>query len=169
MKNLHDLFLYELRLIYDGEKQIAKALPNVIQTVSSNSLKTALRDHLKETEEQVRRLDKIFKELGETPSTVTSEVIRTLIKETEKALKSDYDTSVKDAAVINCAQHIEHFEIASYGILKSLAKLFKYDNILELLEATSKEEGKANKKLNEIAEGSVFTEGLNIKARKHVA
>jgi ferritin-like metal-binding protein YciE len=169
MKDIHDLFIHKLQLMHDGEKQIIRALPKLIDAVSSEKLKKALQDHLKETEEQARRLESILEELGKKPSRVTCEVMESLLNETEKYMQIDYETSVKDAALINCAQHVEHFEIASYGILKSLAKLFKYERILGLLEKSSKEEGNANKKLTEIAEGTVFSRGVNIKAKKHAA
>jgi len=169
MKDIHDLFIYELQLMHDGERQIIHALPRVIEAVSSDKLKNALQDHLKETEEHVKRLESILQELGKTPTGETSEVMQGLLNEAEKVLRTDYEANVKDAALINCAQHVEHFEIASYGILKSLAKMFKYERILAVLEKTSKEEGHANKKLTEIAEGSVFSEGVNIKAKKRAA
>ncbi len=169
MKDIHDLFIHELQLMYDGEKQIIDALPKVIDAVSSSKLKNALQDHLKETEEQARRLESILQELGKTPSGETSEVMESLLNEGEKIIQMGYEDNVKDAALINCCQHVEHFEIASYGILKSLAKAFKYERILGLLEKSSKEEGGANKKLTEIAEGSVFSEGVNARAKKRAA
>jgi len=169
MKDIHDLFIKELQLIYDGEKQIIQAFPKIIQAASSNKLKKALQEHLKETEEQAKRLESILQELGTAPVGETSDVMESLLNEAEKIMRMDYDQNVKDAALINCAQHVEHFEIASYGILKSLAKAFKHERILELLEKSSKEEGNANKKLTEIAEGSIFSEGINIKAKKRAA
>lgn len=169
MKDLHELFINELQLMYDGEKQIVKALPKVIKAVSSKKLKTALQDHLKETEEQVKRLDEAFKELGITPKKTHSEPMEVLLKQADKVIEADYSEIVKDAALINCAQHVEHFEICTYGTLKSYAKLFKYENIIDLLDKTAKEEGHANKKLTELAEGSLVMEGVNIKAKKEVA
>jgi ferritin-like metal-binding protein YciE len=169
MKDIHDLFIHELQLMYDGEKQIIDALPKVIDAVSSNKLKDALEDHLEETKEQAKRLESIFKELGKPAKAETSEVMESLLNEGEKVIQMGYEDNVKDAALINCCQHVEHFEIASYGILKSLAKAFKYEQILDLLEKSSKEEGDANKKLTEIAEGSAFSEGVNAKAKKRAA
>lgn len=169
MKDIHDLFIRELQLMYDGEKQIIDALPNVINAVSSSKLKNALQEHLKETEEQARRLESILKELGKSATGETSEVMTSLLNEGDKVAGLDYEGNVKDAALINCCQHVEHFEIASYGILKSLAKAFKYERILDILERSSKEEGNANKKLTEIAEGSIFSEGVNAKAKKRAA
>ncbi len=169
MKDLHDLFINELEIMYDGEQQIVKALPKVIKAVSFDALKKALQDHLKETEDQVARLEEIFQELGKTPTKKHSEAMETLLKQADRVIEADYDQIVKDAALINCAQHVEHFEIASYGTLKALAKLFKYDAILNLLDETSKEEGNANKKLNEIAQGTILKEGINTKAKNKAA
>jgi len=164
MKDLHNFFLNELNLMYDGEKQIVKALPNVIKAAHSPKLKEALRHHLEETKNQVVRLETIFEELGQVPSRIASKAMERLLEEADKVIHSDYTTIVKDAAIINCAQHVEHFEIATYGTLKSLAKNFKLDNIHKLLEENSKEEGNANKKLTEIAEGTFFEKGINAKA-----
>lgn len=169
MKDIHDLFVMELSLIYDAEKQNIKALPNIIAAVSSKKLKSALMKHLDETKEQVQRLETISRELGQDFSNVTSEVMKSLLNEADKIIDSDFDTIVKDAALINITQHIEHFEIASYGILKSLAKSFNYEKILRLLDEISKEKGRANKILNEIAEGSMLHEGVNIEAVKRRA
>lgn len=169
MKDLHDLFVTELGLMYDAEKQIVKALPNVINVVSSKKLKDALMKHLDETKEQVRRLENVAIELGQDLPNLTSEVMQSLLNEADKVIASDFDAWVKDAALINCAQHVEHFEIASYGILKSLAKSFGYEKIFRLLDENSKEEGHANKTLNEIAEGSFLSRGVNTEALKRRA
>ncbi|MGC1879522.1 MAG: DUF892 family protein [Rhabdochlamydiaceae bacterium] len=169
MKDLHDLFIHEVQVMYNVEKQIVEALPNVIEAVSSSKLKTALKEHLKETEKQVRRLEAVLQELGKPLSEVVSKSMESLLKEADKVIESGYEPNVKDAALINCVQHVEHFEIASYGSLKALAKKFKYDQILDLLEENSREEGNANKTLTEIAEGTIFTQGINEKAKKRAA
>ncbi len=169
MKDLHDLFIHEVQVMYNVEKQIVEALPNVIEAVSSSKLKTALKEHLKETEKQVRRLEAVLQELGKSLSEVVSKSMESLLKEADKVIESGYEPNVKDAALINCVQHVEHFEIASYGSLKALAKKFKYDQILDLLEENSREEGNANKTLTEIAEGTIFTQGINEKAKKRAA
>ena len=169
MKGLHELFLNELHLMYNAEKQIVDALPAVIEAASSKKLKEALSDHLEETKKQVRRLEVIFKELGQNYSGAISEVMQGLLKEADKVIHSDYEENVKDVALINCAQHVEHFEIASYGILKSLAKDFNYDNAYTLLDESSNEEGLANKTLTKIAEGNILSKGVNTKASEGVA
>ncbi len=164
MKGLHELFVQELHLLYDGEKQIVEMLPGIIDAASSKRLKEALGEHLEETKKQVRRLEVIFKELHQSFSEMRSQVMESLLKEAGKVIQSDYEASVKDVALINCIQHIEHFEIASYGILKSLAKDFNYDNIYNLLDESSDEEGLANKTLTKIAEGNLLCKGVNTKA-----
>jgi ferritin-like metal-binding protein YciE len=169
MKDLHDLFVHELQAMYDAERQIIQALPLVIDAVNSTALKTALKDHLQETEEQARRLEDILQELGKNTTQVICKPMEILLKEAEKIIQSDYEQEVKEAALINCAQHVEHFEIASYGTLKALAKKFKYDEFLALLEESSEEEGNADKKLTKVAEGTLFVKGINEKAKKDAA
>lgn len=170
MKDTHDLFINELKTIYSAEKQIVKALPKIIEGATSPKLREAFQHHLAETKEQVRRLETIAKELKIKYGRTSNPVMKALLKDTDKVLKANYLDTVKDAALINCAQHIEHYEIASYGLLKTFAKHFHYANILDLLEATSKEEGHANKVLTEIAEGSFFSTGVNAEAiRRHAA
>lgn len=169
MKNLHELFVSELQQMYDAEKQIVKALPLVIEAASSKKLKEALSEHLEETREQVGRLEIVFRELGQEISGKPCDIMEHLLNKATQVIQSDYDHSVKDAALINCAQHVEHYEIASYGMLKSLAKNFEYDRIYDLLDETSDEEGAADKKLTSLAKGTLFTKGINAKALKHAA
>lgn len=169
MKGLHELFINELHLMHDAETQIVNAFPKIIEAASSKKLKEALSDHLEETKKHVLRLEVIFKELGQNFSGINSEVMTGLLKEADKVIHSDYEENVKDVALINCAQHVEHFEIASYGILKSLAKDFNYDNIFTLLDESSNEEGIANKSLTKIAEGNILSKGVNTKASESVA
>jgi ferritin-like metal-binding protein YciE len=170
MRDLHELFINELSIMYDTEKQILNALPSFISAVHSTKLKKFFTKDLQEVQHQIHRLEMIAKELGRNFSGESSEVMRTLIREAEKAMASDYEELVKEAALINCAQHMEHFEIASYGILKALAKSFQNERIFKLLEESSKEEGAANKELSRIAQGSFFSKGINNEAlRRHAA
>ncbi len=169
MKDLHEFFINELSIMFDVEKQIAHALPTIIAAVNSQKLRKFFTKDLQEVQDQIHRLEAISQELGKDFSGGSSEVMRTQFREIDQIIASDYEPFVKDAALINCAQHIEHFEIATYGILKSLAKSFSYDKIFKLLEESSKEEGTANKALNSIAKGSFFSKGINVEAIRHHA
>lgn len=167
--NFYSLFVNELKDIYSAEQQIINAMPNLIQHAASKKLKEALQDHLRETKMQLDRLDKIGRELNENLAGKDCSVIRSMIREAEHTLSEDYSGEVRDAAIINCAQRVEHYEIAVYGILKSFACHLKLDKVEDLLKQSSKEEGHADKILNEIAEGTLFSSGVNAKARKKAA
>lgn len=169
MKDFHHLFINELKSIYSAEEQLIKAIPEMAKAASTDKLKEALHHHHLETKNQLKRLEAISFELKVKLTGGSCEVMKTLIKEGHKMIKAGYDHMTKDAAIINCAQRIEHYEISSYGILKCYAKHFKLDAVEDLLEATSKEEGRADKKLTEIAEGTIFDTGVNVKAYKRCA
>lgn len=167
MKDFYSLFVDELKRIMSVEKQIVEALPKVIEKVSDKRLKEALQHHLQETHQHVSRLQMIGKELNQDLSGAECGIIKKLIEETDKILESDYDAMTKDAGVINCLQRIEHYEIETYGSLKSYADELGYPHIVKILEETAKEEGHANKKLTEVATGSFLSSGVNKKAHKN--
>lgn len=169
MQDFYSLFVNELKSMYSAEEQMIKALPEMAKAASSDKLKEAFHRHLAETKNQLRRLDAIGSTLKEKLAGGGCDVMKSLIKEGQKIIKSKYDRLTRDAALIDCAQRIEHFEICSYGILKSYARHFKLDAIEDLLEASSREEGNADKKLTDIAEGTIFDTGVNVKACKRCA
>lgn len=166
MKDVNDFFINELKSVYSNEKQSLDEFPDIIEAVTSPKLKEALLNHLDETKEQIRRLEMIAKELNFDYGRTSNDVMKALLKEARTIVKSNYDAIVKDAALINCIQHIELYEIASYGLLKTFAKHFNHGTVHDLLDATSKEEGRMNKSLNEIAEGSDVSKGVNAEACK---
>lgn len=169
MKDFYDLFVEELKKMYSAEKQIVKAFPLVIKAVKSDDLKKALAHHLQESKHQVKRLENIAKELKESFSGANCAPMKALLKEGEKFIKGNYECMVRDAALINCCQMVEHYEIACYGALKEHARHFKLFKVERLLEDSSHEEGNANKKLIELAKGTQQREGINKMAFKHSA
>lgn len=169
MKDFYELFINDLKTMYHTEKEIVKSLPDMIKAASDPKLKEALQHHLKETREQVKRLEQISKELKQPLTGSKSKIIESLIKEVDNVIAAKYDKLAKDAALIACGQLIEHFEIASYGTLRAYAKHFKLQRVEMLLEESAKEEGHANKKLTEIAEGTIFTSGINTEACRKCA
>lgn len=166
-KEFQNLFLDQLRDVYDAENQITKALPKMIETATSPDLKKALESHLEETFHQIERLDRIFSVLKEKPTGKKCAAMQGIIAEGKEILSSkEFSDLVKDAAIISAAQTVEHYEIARYGTLKTFAKEFGLDEIAELLDETLTEEGNADKKLTKIAEGGLFAAGINQKALK---
>src|SRR5512139_2512675 len=155
IKSMDDLFLHTLQDVYYAENQIVKALPKMIDKATNRELAAGLRDHLKETENQVARLEQVFERLGQSPKGVDCPAIDGLINEADDIAGEVEDKKVLDAAIIGNAQAIEHYEISRYGTLIAWAEELGHDNVLPLLSANLKEEKAADRKLNMLAEGGV--------------
>jgi ferritin-like metal-binding protein YciE len=154
-KTLADLFLETLKDVYYAENQIVKALPKLIDKATNRELSAGLRNHLRETEVQVNRLEKAFDKLGQTPKGVDCPAIDGLIKEADEVAGEVDDKKVLDAAIIGSAQAVEHYEIARYGTLIAWAEELGHRNVVSLLKANLREEKAADKKLSGLAEGGV--------------
>ena len=145
---MEDLFLHGLQDIYYAENQIVKSLPTMIEKATNPELAKGLRDHLRETEAQVTRLDRTFERLGQEPRGTDCPAIDGLIKEADQVAGDIEDKQVLDAAVIGSAQAIEHYEISRYGTLIAWAQELGHDNLISLLNANLREEKAADRKLN---------------------
>ncbi|CAN5612577.1 ferritin-like domain-containing protein [soil metagenome] len=156
MDSLDELLADELKDIYNAENQLLKALPKLAKKASSASLKTAFTKHLKETEGHVARLEKIGKSLDLKLTGKKCHAMEGLIEEGKEVLEEDGQGPVIDAALIGCAQRVEHYEMAAYGTVRAMAEELGHSNIVKLLQATLDEEGAADKKLTEIATGEVL-------------
>lgn len=164
MRNLRDLLTHELKDLYSAEQQILIALPKMIEAVSSKELREGLKKHMEETKEQVSRLELISENMNSSLWGETCRGMEGIIKEGEKILGMKADPALKDAAIIGAAQRVEHYEMASYGCAVTYARTIDLDDVADLLQKTLDEEGEANKTLTGIAEGGLFTEGVNEKA-----
>src|SRR5256886_10026797 len=131
MEALQKLLTNELADLYDAENQMSKALPKMIHECSSTELQEALQEHLTVTQKQVKRLDQIFRELGEKPSKKCKGMAG-IIAEGEQLLKEDFEESTKDAGIIGAAQKVKHYEIASYGTARTLAEFFGHRHAWKL-------------------------------------
>ncbi len=152
MKTLEDFLMDELKDLYSAEKQLTKALPKMAKAANSDELRLAFEDHLKETEGQIERLDKISKIAGKALTGKKCKAMEGLIEEGKEVLEEDCTPEVRDVALIAAAQRVEHYEIAAYGCAKTYARLCGYDEVMELLEETLEEESAANEKLTGLAE-----------------
>lgn len=157
--SLQELFVEELRDIYDGEKRLLRALPKMARAASSDELQTALTDHARETERQVTRLEQVFRTMGETPRGKKCDGIMGIVEEGNKAIE-ELDGPVLDAALIAGAQKVEHYEISTYGTLAYFAELLGQEKAKGLLGQTLEEEKAADEKLNEIAKSDVNRQAL---------
>lgn len=153
--NLEDLFVHEIEDLYDTEKRLTKALPKMAEAAHDAELKQAFHRHLKETEGQVSRLERIFESLGRTANRETCDAMKGLIKEGEEMISAKGDDSVCDAALIAAAQRVEHYEMAGYGTARTFAQRLGFHEAARLLQETLDEEKQADSTLTRIAEGSV--------------
>lgn len=161
---LNELFLDELKDIYWAEQHLAKALPKMAKAATSDELRTAIKNHLAETENHVTRLEQAFQSIGEKAVAKKCEAMAGLLKEGDEIVEDTEDGSItRDAGIISAAQKIEHYEIASYGTLKTLAGVLGYDDAVELLEATLQEEKNADSLLTQIAESGINQSAKNEK------
>ena len=149
-ENLQELFVEELRDVYDAEKQLTKALPKMAKAVESEELRTAFEEHLEITRMQVNRLEEVFKSLGLTARGKTCEGMKGLIEEGSSHIE-ELEGSTLDAALIGAAQKVEHYEIATYGTLATWADLLGHQDAKDLLGQTLEEEKEADEKLTAIA------------------
>jgi ferritin-like metal-binding protein YciE len=160
LDTLKKLYVEELRDLYNAENQLLKALPKMAKGASSEELKQAFEDHLEQTKDHVERLEEIFKGLDESPKGKTCHGMKGLVEEGSEILEEEGEVSVLDAGIIAAAQKVEHYEIASYGTVRTFANLLGEDEAAELLQQTLDEEGDADKRLNELAEEIVNPEAL---------
>ena len=147
-----DLFLHQLQDVYYAENQITKALPKMVAKATAPALKQGFETHLRETEGQITRLERIFDLLGEKAKAVTCPAIDGIIKEANEVAGEIQDKAVLDAALIASAQAVEHYEIARYGTLIAWAKQLGRNDCATVLQKNLDEEKAADKKLTELAE-----------------
>jgi len=158
LDSLETLYVEELRDIYSAENQLLKALPKMAKAASAEELKQAFEDHLEQTKEHVARLDEIFEKLDKKPSGKICRAMEGLIEEGSEMMKHDGEEVVLDAGLIAAAQKVEHYEIASYGTVRTWAEMLGEDDAAELLQQTLDEEGETDKRLTELAEEIVNVE-----------
>ena len=152
IESLRDLLEEELKDIYSAEKQLVKAMPKMAKKASSEELRSALEEHLEVTKGQIERLEEVFSVLGQTPKAKTCKAMKGLLEEATEIMDEDATPAVMDAGIIAAAQKVEHYEIASYGTVRTWARLCGEEEAAELLQETLDEEGQADKNLSEIAE-----------------
>jgi len=150
--SLQELYVEQLRDLYDAEQQIIKALPKLIEAAQSEELSDALNEHLEVTRKQAERVAKICQELDEDVKGEKCKGMEGVIKEGSELVEEIEDEDVRDAAIIAAAQRVEHYEMAGYGTARTFATLLGYDDAAQMLEETLDEEKEADQKLSELAE-----------------
>lgn len=153
--SLDSLFRAQLKGIYDAEKQITKALPKIIKKASSDELRTAFEEHLRQTEQQIERLEEVFEQLGMPVRGQKCIGMQNLLEEGSERMAEAEDDDTRDALMIASAQKVEHYEIATYGTLRLWAKVLGYADAVALFERTLEEEKKTDQRLTAIARAFV--------------
>lgn len=149
---LKELYIDELRDLYDAENQLVKALPKMAKAAQSEELRSGFEEHLEQTRQHVQRLEQIFEELGEKPTGKKCKGMQGLVSEGKEMMEEDFEGALMDAALISAAQRVEHYEIAAYGTVRTYAKILGEQEAVSLLEETLEEEKETDEKLTEIAE-----------------
>lgn len=153
--SLETLLIDQLRDLYDAEQRIIQALPKMASAAHSTALKTAFQQHLRETQSQMTRLERVFEALGQTAEAETCEAMQGLVEEGHEVINASGDPDVKDAALIAAAQRVEHYEIAGYGCARTFAQRLGNQEAVRLLQQTLDEETATDKKLTQLAEQGV--------------
>ena len=153
--DLYDLMLEQLRDLYDGEIQQTKFLKKLMEAPESFELSEFLAYHLRETQQQIERIEEVFEILKENPDGESCDGIKGLIEETRKLVKRCANEEVRDAALVTAIQHINHYEMAGYGTAVAYAKALGRHELAELLLETLREEKRADMGLSDLAENQI--------------
>ena len=160
LDSLRALYVEGLKDLYSAENQIMKALPRMIRAAENPQLKRAFEKHLRVTERQAKRLEKICKALGEKPTGKKCVGMEGLIEEAKDLISEKPEPEVLDAGLISAAQHVEHYEMAGYGTVRTYARELGYDDQADLLQATLDEEQQTDVDLTLLAESSINLEAI---------
>lgn len=162
---LQKLYEDELKDLHSAERQIIQALPRMIKAASSEELKAALTEHLEVTKQQLARLDQIFEKLGKRGAGKKCKGMEGVLADGKELLEEDVAPEVLDAGIISAAQHVEHYEMAGYGTVRTYAELLGDKQAAKLLQQTLDEEKEADAKLTQLAESTINVEAEALAGR----
>ena len=151
-EGLRELYIEELKDLYNAENQLVKALPKMAKAASSDELRQGFEQHLEQTKGHVQRLEQIFQALGESPKGKKCKGMEGLVEEGSEVMQEDFDGALMDAALIGAAQRVEHYEIAGYGTVCAFAEELGETEQNSLLNETLQEEKETDEKLTQLAQ-----------------
>jgi ferritin-like metal-binding protein YciE len=160
LESLQELYLEQLKDLHSAEEQIIEALPKMIEKTTHAELRQGFELHLRQTREQLRRLDQIGQRAGQKLTGHKCKGMEGLLEEGEEMLKERADSDVLDAALISAAQRVEHYEMAGYGCARTYARLLGLNDDAKLLQQTLDEEGDTDHLLTDLAERVINVEAL---------
>jgi ferritin-like metal-binding protein YciE len=151
-EGLRELYIDELKDIYNAESQLVKALPKMAKAATSQELRQGFEEHLEQTKGHVQRLEQIFQKLEESPKGKKCKGMEGLVEEGSEVMGEDFEGSLMDAALIGAAQRVEHYEIAAYGTVCAFAEELGEGEHAALLKETLEEEKETDEKLTKLSE-----------------
>jgi len=160
IESMNDLYVSELRDLYSAENQITKALPKMAKLASSQELRDAFREHLEQTRVHAERLEQILTKMGAKTRGKKCKGMEGLLTEGEELAGEGEEGPVLDAGLISAAQKVEHYEIASYGCVRTYAQMLGDEEAANLLQQTLDEEAETDKKLTALAEKVINAEAV---------
>lgn len=158
LNSLQELYVEQLRDLYDAENRLVKALPKMAKAATLPELQRGFEEHLEQSRQHISRLEQVFNGLGVSPKGKTCEAMKGLIEEGEEMIKEKADAPVKDAGLIAAAQRVEHYEMAGYGTVRTWANQLGRRDDANILQQTLNEEGETDHKLTKLAESIVNIE-----------
>lgn len=161
IETMRDLYMHELKDLYNAEQQITQALPKMIKKTSHEELKNAFNEHLELTREHAKRLETLLDKMGEKASGEKCKAMEGLVREGEDVMKDVQEPKVMDAALIASAQRVEHYEMAGYGTARTYARMLGEEEAVSTLQKTLDEEAAADEKLTQLAEKLVNREAAS--------
>ncbi len=162
LTTLEDLLVEELKDLFDAENQLTRALPKMVKAATAPELKAAFQEHLEVTKQQVQRLTQVFEKLGKPAKGKRCEAMKGLIAESQELLDEKMGPELLDVGLIGAAQKVEHYEMAGYGTVRTMASILGHPEAAQLLDQTLKEEEAADKKLTLIAKKFVNVRALKV-------
>ncbi|MEO8227926.1 MAG: ferritin-like domain-containing protein [Gemmatimonadota bacterium] len=161
LNTLEKLYIDELKDLWSAENQILKALPRMIKAAGHKELKRAFTTHERQTRQQVKRLERILKQLDASPRGKKCEGMEGLLKEGASLIRERPEQDVLDAGLLTAAQHVEHYEMAGYGTVRTWARLLGLGDQADLLQQTLDEEGETDHLLTKLANRIINVEAVN--------
>ncbi len=165
LNTLKDVYVGQLKDVYSAEKQLTEALPQMAQAAANQKLRQAFKNHLTETENHMQAVRTILDDLNENPTSTKCKAMEGLIEEGREIVQNGGDADARDAALIVAAQKVEHYEIATYGSLRTFANSLGYDDAARVLQSILNQEYAADQTLDDLAMGTYGKTGLNTAAK----
>lgn len=159
--SFHVLLNEQLNDLYSSENQAAEVMPKIIDVTSSEDLRNEFSQYLQEINSHIENLNMIFEDLKLQPTGLKSPPVEGIFQEADEAIAHGGNSSVKDAALIAIIQRLQHYKIAVYGTTRTFARHLNHHRAMEMLQRALNDEGESDRKLTRLAEGGVFSKGIN--------